>query len=1621
MKRFLKLFLVLVMLIPYLLRPVGGVHATSEVVPSIENMIEVVDEQYNVENLEIDSVTTETAAGLDFDEQELAELNALVGTLGEPLGMQGFYGDYALDDPNEVVEIIVQFVTPPAVALRLMQERELSQARVFSDDNFKEHALMGHENFNAQLQQIPVAFSEEEMEIFATHYWLFNGVFMRLPGHMVEQVATLPEVFSVTPHTAFYLVDDPIIEEIEVEEDNINEASGDMRTSLFASDNLLREARAYFNMNYVHHTLGITGSGVRVAVLDTGIDHSHPEFARFLDDTGRVPGHHFYDNSPALSPSGAVIPLNTSHGTTVSGIVVGMAPNIELWHYRVGVVGSTGGSIFGAIETAHRDASRDEVPLVINLSLGAPGTPFSGFANILNLLSLDGTVVVGSAGNSVGFFGGFSDSYFLIVDPGAASLAISVGGGTAGGIRTDDTIAHFPPNWASSRGPLLDTYHIKPDIIVPGAGLRTTTLNGGYALMSHTSSSAPFAAGLAALMVEAFPDATPQEIRARMMNTARPFRDNNANRVFRAGAGFVRPVEAVTNESFVTVEHLIPLTSNRNAPFEMGIMASFSFGELRSLITNHANAYEMTATITNDHQTAQTYTIDYYFTNNPNNMATLSFDRQNVTVDPNHSATFTVTLSMREGFIPEGFYEGYVNVRSGDEVVARLPFALVNTADLNFNPQIVTFDLAGGHVGGELANIELMVNQDDAIGLANVPIVLHDNGRYFFVGWQENGTGEVLTRGQVGEQLVTNSRTFRAVWEPITEWEQLRQHIAGLPTGGHTIRLTQDILASNPVTGVVGTAITILAGREITLESSTSNIQTLLQINSGQRHFIVNNNATLTLGSNITLSGGVENNTTNSGGIQVNAGGTLIMEDGSIIENSHRTINGGAVTITGTNARFEMNGGVIRNNSSPSGGGINIGVNAHFEMSGGYIRENRSTAAGITAGGGGISQIGGTVTITDGTIRRNTATNQGGGVRVSVATTNAFTMTGGTISHNTATTGDGGGLFTTVHTYQSPLPAGMHYTNINIGADVNFSDNIAGGGAFMPPSNAATATHIATTATRSGGLAHALNNLDINFRGGVRIQLHTVRFLDGETLVDSVEIQEGEQLTTADIPTDLNREGYEFMGWSHAPGGAAQTLIGTTITSAVDFHAVWQPIYVPVYVSYTFNWGLEGITNPTGEISYNGTPVAPLTMPSNPSYTFEGWNPEVGPITEDTTFTAVWTPTVLGTLAIMNHTVPFRSGPNASYASLGDATQGTRVMVLDTLGIWTQIRIGDQIGWVQGHRHNYLIENEAPYTAIMNHTIPLRSGPNGSYPSPQNATQGTRITVLGTSTDGTWSHIQIGNRTGWVMSHRHSRLIENEVAHLAVMNHTIPLRSGPGASYASLQNATLGTRITVLGTSVNGEWSHIQIGTQAGWVMSHRHTPLVGVMNHTVPLRGGPGATYESLGDAMQGTRVVAIVTSADGSWTQIQIGERTGWVLNHRLSAIALHESPYSAAMNHTIPFRSGPNGSYASLKDATQGMRIMVFGTSIDGSWSNIQIGDQVGWVMSHRLNYLIENEVPQPAMMHHTVPLRSGPNGSYTQLGNATEGASVMVLGTSVNGEWTHIQIGTRIGWVMSHRLS
>ncbi len=258
-------------------------------------------------------------------------------------------------------------------------------------------------------------------------------------------------------------------------------------------------------------------SGVRVAVIDTGIDTTHSDLA------GNVAGGY-----SAVSYTASYKDDN-GHGTHVAG-TVGALNN------RVGVVGvSPGTSLLGVkvLDSAGRGWVSDIIAgidwsiangaRVINMSLGGP-TYVAAFQAAIDRANAAGVVVVAAAGNS-----GVTDN--SIQYPGAYNGVTAVG-------ATDRTnvIAPF-----STRGPQVD-------LAAPGVGVNSTywtSLRGsGYAELNGTSMAAPHVAGAAALVLstpvaawDADADGSwdSDEVEARLKATATDLGDPGADSLYGAG------------------------------------------------------------------------------------------------------------------------------------------------------------------------------------------------------------------------------------------------------------------------------------------------------------------------------------------------------------------------------------------------------------------------------------------------------------------------------------------------------------------------------------------------------------------------------------------------------------------------------------------------------------------------------------------------------------------------------------------------------------------------------------------------------------------------------------------------------------------------------------------------------------------------------------------------------------------------------------------------------------------------------------------------------------------------------------------------------------------------------
>ncbi len=276
---------------------------------------------------------------------------------------------------------------------------------------------------------------------------------------------------------------------------------------------------------------GFTGRGVKIGVIDTGIDAEHPDFA------DRLVGYKDFIDTDSSASRKAIDP--NGHGTHVAGIAAGsgaasggrlrgVAPEAQLLIGRA--LDAEGGGrtsqVMAGIEWAVEQGAR-----VVNVSLGGgpyPGDGTDALSVLCDAAVREGVVVCIAAGN-------LGPAEGTIGSPASARDCITVGAADLGEREPIDAaenekdsaigVADF-----SSRGPTADG-RIKPDVLFPGAvvaAARSAGTNLGhrldehYTVVSGTSQATPMASGTAALLLQANPRMTPGELKARMLRGACP-------------------------------------------------------------------------------------------------------------------------------------------------------------------------------------------------------------------------------------------------------------------------------------------------------------------------------------------------------------------------------------------------------------------------------------------------------------------------------------------------------------------------------------------------------------------------------------------------------------------------------------------------------------------------------------------------------------------------------------------------------------------------------------------------------------------------------------------------------------------------------------------------------------------------------------------------------------------------------------------------------------------------------------------------------------------------------------------------------------------------------------------
>lgn len=558
----------------------------------------------------------------------------------------------------------------------------------------------------------------------------------------------------------------------------------------------------------------LTGKGIKVAVIDTGIDYEHPDLRR-----NYVGGYDVIDGDQDPMETADVRGEGTIHGTHVAGIIAangklrGMAPEADIYAYRA--LGPSGMGTSDQVIAAIDQAIKDKVD-IINLSLGnnvnGPDWPTS--------LALDravesGIVAVTSSGNS-------GPKFWTVGSPGTSSKAISVGassppidlpylsisglknpipihplqgakpwdlksldemvyaglgregdfkesikgkialiergkipftekvvnakkrgakaviifnnvkGNFAGSlevpldmkvasiskkdglaikkllnhrpvIRTiyekeEDELADF-----SSRGPVTTTWAIKPDIVAPGVAI-DSTIPDGYLSLHGTSMAAPHVAGACALIKQAHPNWSPEQIKASLMNTATKLQDDKGRTLApnEQGAGRINVKQAIEAEVLI-------------------YPGSLTFGQFD---TNHPRTKKMQTVIIDNQSNVKKAVTFQTPKNKPGIRWVLP---KKIVIKPREKKQVKVGVDITPSQMKQGIYEGWLTVHQG-ETVTEIPYAYV--IDEPNYPRIMGFELTYGDTPDTFKYQMYLPGGADEAGIA-----LYDPDSLAFVGY----------------------------------------------------------------------------------------------------------------------------------------------------------------------------------------------------------------------------------------------------------------------------------------------------------------------------------------------------------------------------------------------------------------------------------------------------------------------------------------------------------------------------------------------------------------------------------------------------------------------------------------------------------------------------------------------------------------------------------------------------------------------------------------------------------------------------------------------------------------------------------------------------------------------
>ena len=658
-------------------------------------------------------------------------------TSKENLELATLQGDFDLSS-SKAVKVIVE-----------LQEESIVESKHKGKKQSKQNLKSARDKVKKE-----VADRTSKSKVEREYDHVFSGFSLEIPANEIPSLLATPGVKAVYPNVEYTTTE-------VVSEEEFSPAMVD--SAPFIGSNEAWD-------------LGFTGEGVTVAVIDTGVDYTHPDLA---PNFGEYLGWDFVDNDadPQETPTGDPRGAATTHGSHVAGTVAangqikGVAPDATLLAYRVLGPGGSGSTenVVAAIERAVLDGAD-----IMNLSLGnSLNAPDWATSIALDQAMAEGVVAVTSNGNAgpnnwtVGSPGtsreaisvgatqlpynvftattttsdgvsyessavqGYpseeallelNDQDFELVDVGFGAPAdfagkdltgkvalISRGAGIAfvdkateakkagavGAVlynnvagdmplipgmavptimlnqadgqallaKVDDVTVSFDIAFServgetmagfSSRGPVVDTWMIKPDVSAPGVNIVSTVPTfdpanpHGYGAKQGTSMASPHVAGAAAVILQANPEWSVYEVKSALMNTAEKLIDPATDKEYAhnsQGAGSIRVVDALQAETLVNP-------------------GSYSFGVFDKKKGKQVEKQKFE--IQNLSNKAKKYNMEFSFKNEVGKHVKVTTSK-NLKVNPGKTQKVNINVQVDASKLEPGYYEGHLMVTEGD-------------------------------------------------------------------------------------------------------------------------------------------------------------------------------------------------------------------------------------------------------------------------------------------------------------------------------------------------------------------------------------------------------------------------------------------------------------------------------------------------------------------------------------------------------------------------------------------------------------------------------------------------------------------------------------------------------------------------------------------------------------------------------------------------------------------------------------------------------------------------------------------------------------------------------------------------------------------------------------------